>query len=365
MVLFAVVGELGCHSEDTQIFTPNGIKTFDELNAGDFVFGVDEKGIFKKTQILDKFQYDYNGKMYNFKSLRYDFLVTPNHKMIFKKWWRKQYEYTEAQKTNVCGNFLSQFYSEGKRKEMFNIYDYIVGKKNNIKEIPTDDFLKLTAWYISDGNIVGAGKNLFYVQIRKPKHIKEIEELVKSMGFSYGIYEKSKIVIFERDLGSYFYQGCGRYSPNKRIPDEIMELNREHLIHLLKTLFKGDGCYNHTYYTTSEKLMKDFMILCYRLGFQPRLTKRFGRGGIIRGKKIKSERMCYEIHVSFSPRNYFNPYGDKRYGTKNLFTIDYNGKVWCFKTETDNFFTIRNGKIGLSGNSGKTLSLTYLAWKGI
>ena len=84
MVLFGIIGELGCHSEDTQVLTPEGIKNFKDLHVGDKVFAINpETNELVTTTILKTYEYDYEGKMYNFVSKRYDFHITPNPRMLY------------------------------------------------------------------------------------------------------------------------------------------------------------------------------------------------------------------------------------------------------------------------------------------
>jgi hypothetical protein len=172
MVLIAICGEMGCHSEDTLAFTPLGFKKHTDLNVGDEVYGMDKKCNFKRTKILKKFEYDYKGKLLHFFSDNYDFLVTPNHNMLIKLSAKSQWQYIKA------------------------------------------------------------------------------SELVDST---------LKGVIY---FSSYFWNIC-----------------------------------------------------------------------------------------------------EEKFGSKNITSEKYTGKVWCFETELGNFFTTRNGKISVSGNSGKSLSLTYLAYR--
>jgi hypothetical protein len=65
-VLFGVVGEMGCHSEDTQVLTPEGIKDWTEIKIGDKVLGADEKLNLAETTVEEVFKYKYSGQMIRF-----------------------------------------------------------------------------------------------------------------------------------------------------------------------------------------------------------------------------------------------------------------------------------------------------------
>jgi hypothetical protein len=401
MPLFNIIGDLGCHSTDTKVLMPNGeIKDYSEIKVGDEVLSIDKNLNLKNSKVLRIFEYNYSGKMYHFHSRRYDFLVTPNHRIIYKRDWKSEYEYIEAQNITSYGNFPDKFCFKGKNRKKINIYKYIKKtrkittkqhnhfcfesgykmlkykkeiKSEELEPLLTDDFLKLMGWYISEGSIFRCqGKITKYVQIRHKKYFNEIKNLLDKMDLKYSIYENSKFVIFHRDLGRYFEQECGSYSYYKKIPDYILELSKKHLLNLFETMFKGDGsAKSQTYYTVSKKLCETFVILCLKLGFHPLIrSRKRDKGGFIRGRKIKSNRLHYEIRVAFKGSSYFHCYdikkknkdGEYDRNEKYLDIVNYNSKVWCFETELGNFFTTRNGKIAVSGNSGKTLSLAFLCW---
>lgn len=364
MVLMAVVGELGCHSGDTKVFTPDGVKEYTDIKVGDEVYAIDDDNSFIKTKVVDVLEYDYSGEMYHISSQRYDYFVTPNHRMIFKNVWQDEFRYKEAQDLTHKGHFPSRFDWDGITKDKFNIYDHIPKNRTfngeDLEPFDTNDFLELVGWYISEGSLFRCGERpTKYVQIRNNAYKKEITELLDEMGLNYSVYDRGKIVIFHHDLARYL-QRCGTYSKNKRIPQEIKELDNKHLVHLFSSMFKGDSCDNtQVYYTISKRLKDDFAELCFKLGYQPRITFSDNNESVINGRKIRGLNRCYEVHVSFEPKNYFTVYDD---GKDHYQTKQYEGKVWCLTTEAGNFFTYRNGNIQVSGNSGKTLSLTRLAW---
>ncbi|MFQ6056428.1 MAG: LAGLIDADG family homing endonuclease, partial [Methanosarcinales archaeon] len=324
--------------------------------------------------------------MIEINSQRFNFLVTPNHRMIFRGKTDDRFEYIEAKDLKNRNGYLPVTFGwNGKDSDTFNIYNFIPknkevrvrehsykygGKKvlvpehirtcsgEGLEPFNTDNFLKLMGWFLSEGSIFRMkGKSTCYVQIRNSSHKEEIKELLDRMGLNYGFYEGSRFVIFHRDLARYFKKCCGNYCYNKKIPKEVLELSREHLKNLFETIWKGDGSDNQVYYTTSKELADTVLILCLKLGLHANIGSRGrNKGGRIKGRKINSTRKIFCVHVQYEAKGSFNQNQDS-FNEK-----EYDGKVWCFKTKSDNFFTVRNGKVGLSGNSGKTLALTYLAW---
>ncbi|RLG16667.1 hypothetical protein DRN69_00315 [Candidatus Pacearchaeota archaeon] len=114
MPLFAIIGELGCHSEDTRVLTPEGIKDWRELKVGDKVLGVDKTFRIVEATIKRVFTYDYFGPMFHFYSNKYDFLVTPNHRMLFSFGRKTYFNYIDAFSVFSNGNGLLPYYEDGK-----------------------------------------------------------------------------------------------------------------------------------------------------------------------------------------------------------------------------------------------------------
>jgi hypothetical protein len=225
-----------------------------------------------------------------------------------------------------------------------------------------DDILQVIAWYISDGNIVrNRGKPTSF-QIRKSKHKEEIHALLKRMGLKYGFYEESKFIINEPIIAEYLRINCKEHAVNKTIPDDILSLSKNHLSVFFETLMKGDGYKTEKmcrYYTSSFNLIQKFLLLSLRLGYHANYKNRGKRVSKINGRAIRQQHDSYEIGVQRQAKGYYASFGKG----KNIDIQDYEGIVWCFKTDTGNFFTVRNGKISFSGNSGKTLTCTYLLFK--
>jgi hypothetical protein len=342
---------MGCHSEDTQVLTPQGIKDWKEIKIGDKILGADESLNLVETTVEEVFKYKYSGQMIRFHNNNcYDLLVTPNHTMIFKK-KNGDFNYIPAtEMLNSEGQIASSFNWESNENKIS-----LVGYK-------IDDILQVIAWYISDGNIVrNRGKPTSF-QIRKSKHKEEIHTLLKRMGLKYGFYEGSKFIINEPVIAEYLRINCKEHAANKTIPDDILSLSKNHLSIFFETLMKGDGYKTEKmcrYYTSSFNLLQKFLLLSLRLGYHANYKNRGKRVSEIKGRMIRQQHDSYEIGVQRQAKGWYASFGK----SKSIDIQDYEGIVWCFKTDTGNFFTVRNGKISFSGNSGKTLTCTQLGFK--
>jgi len=223
--LVELYGEYACHSEDTMVFAPDGIKKYNDLNIGDAVFGM-KNGYLVETKILNKFEFPFEGQLLHFKSKRYDFLVTRNHKMIYKpkNMKKNKFRYSRADELDKECYILPSIRWQGTKTKYFNLQQFINIEKNldfpqkshpkePLKPLPINDFLRFLGWYISEGSLF-VTKRGTYVQIRNISYIDEITKLLDRLGFDYSVYKKGKIVVFHRDLAEYCKR-CGSKFSNK------------------------------------------------------------------------------------------------------------------------------------------------------
>jgi len=376
MVLFAIVGELGCHSEDTKVLTPSGIKSWNEIKVGDTLYGIDEFGRIRETKVLKVWTYRYKGKMIHFKSKRYDFLVTPNHRMLFASQHDKRFRYVEARdivEKRINGYFPVKFWHIGKNDDIIDLSEFINVRRQEKYKFRIEDFMKLLGFYVSEGYIQKhKGKKVRYPTIANEDRAEIIEDLLNRMGLKYGFYEGRKFMIFNSNLGYFFEKYCYTDSinraPYKKLPEMVFDYSSEKLFPLFEGLMLGDGSLNHVYYTSSERLAFDVARLGLYLGFNPtiKVRDRRGKSHVWNGRIIEVKHPTYEISFSYDPTGWFTSCPDKSWNNHvNYEIVDYDGIVFSFTTDLGNYFTVRNGKISVSGNSGKTLSavaLTFRNW---
>ena len=84
----------GCLSEDTEVLTPDGWRTHDEITDGDDVVAFDPgEETFNVEATNRVFRYDHDGEMVRFTSPHTDQLLTPNHRVLHRKGggWKTSY----------------------------------------------------------------------------------------------------------------------------------------------------------------------------------------------------------------------------------------------------------------------------------
>jgi DNA modification methylase len=84
----------GCVSEDTEILTINGWKKWNELREGEELYSFNIlNGKIEVDMVLEKFVYVVDDELIHLKNDNTDQLITKNHKVVLKKYFRKQKNY--------------------------------------------------------------------------------------------------------------------------------------------------------------------------------------------------------------------------------------------------------------------------------
>lgn len=352
---------MNCFSEDTKIWTTDGLKNISEVNKGDYVYSINPKTLnTEKKKVTKTWKYDYDGEMYRIKSLKYDCLVTPNHNMIVKHRGGKYFRLVEAQ--YLSDEILPKVSSkiEGSKFLTYELHEYLTsedihndsfyypnGKKGMQRYgIPLryyeDDFMRLCGWYISEGSLYRKGENYKVIIHQKKKHNRDIiERLLYGMRI---LYTKTPVSfeIYDKILYKFFIDKIGKYQKDRTIPKKFFTRDHTILQGLYDSMMDGDGYkgivsqgkrrQSQKYTTNSKQLAIDFQRLCIHLGLHTKITK---------------EDNIYRIYIL--QHKYFTMQKDK-----GQITIEKNNSknVYCI-TVKDNHtvLTYRNGKICFTGQS--------------
>ena len=240
-------------------------------------------------------------------------------------------EYIES----VCAQ--SYVHSEPNRKWIPRLYE-------------GDDFLQLTAWYISEGNVYTSKSTYFGDQYRgssttvrlsqqvaatdggEDDHHASIGSLLERMGFDCVVHDRG-YQFTSKLLGYLLYESCGGNSFEKRIPDFVFELDRRQKRLFLDTLIDGDGDWQKNawrFTTASTRLRDDVLRLCLHLGLSASYNRDSG---------------AWRIYCTEGAKNSFRMY---RSGSRGK----AEDGVYCV-TVQDNHTLVagRNGKLQPVGQS--------------
>lgn len=395
--------EKSCLSEDTEILTKEGWKKFDELNDTDVVLTMDmhtkESSYQKPTQIIWQ---DYEGDMYHIKSNMIDYLVTPNHRVLF--------DYRPAilttGKTDPSTEIASDLYDKikGVSKSSRNNYvvpstskwkgveiqpkEFVFGriliggiqeyeKTKKIGAVPNtitmsgDDYCAFMGMYLSEGSTA----HQFRDGKSDTKEIVSIHQKRDSKGWIP--YKEVLDRIFQKEVPFYdnvsprFTVGCKNLAQylvkfgkcaDKYIPDEILNATPKQQKIFWDFYCLGDGTYDirkipsrstrakgvyQRIVTTSKKMADGLQELAQKMGYSARISTRtveywekYKSTTTSTGREIKAKRTQYHISLRTSHYNSFD-----------MEKIYYKGKIGCVSVPNTIIYVRRNGIPGWTGNS--------------
>jgi hypothetical protein len=374
-----------CYSDDTDILTLDGWKNVSELSINDKVASINPENHQLSYEPVDAlYEYDLKDtRMYHVSNKKVDLLVTPNHRMYFKK--RSHYKLKESgfdtyeakDIFNIQGRYKKnvssiKIYDKNRELKYLEIDEYI-GKKSGIVYpkviIDTDVFLKFIGLYLSEGCITKkynkSGGYCVEIAVCADKVRKMMDKEIIPH-FPWKINKgKTKYSICNEQFWDIIYTKVScELSQNKRIPQWIFrKMSMRQCNVLMRALLYGDGCFSGgvtRYYTISIGLRDDVQRLALHCGLSAdwALKQKAGEGEHIwKGKLIKHNFDYWTITIVMKknePEVNRAGRGHKGKKGKNDEWIDnWTGKVYCCSTRFETLYVRRGGKSVFSQNSAQ------------
>jgi very-short-patch-repair endonuclease len=362
-------GEASCHSEDTLTLTDSGFKKYDQITEKDKIACYNPKtNKIEYHHYKNKYVYDYNNKMVHFKNNMMDILVTPNHRMWTRKRDKCNFEFINASDVARRSYFLN-------RVDGFD-GDYIKNITIGSETYSIYDFCQMIGWYISEGTTSeekrkNRTRKITTLNIHQSKngYREEINSLFNTMFKTHYETEKA-ICVYKPDLAKWLKENCGGHSYVKQIPTWIKNLDSSCLQVLLDAYVHGDGSYCNkdkfgkksekhiVIYTSSDQLANDIEEISFKCGYSIirniRTKEQCSKGRFNKnGYEFITKKDQHIIYLSKGRKGkeVILDSRDKRYYKKEIQSIDYSGKVYCFTVPFGLFVTKRNDKITIQGNS--------------
>ncbi len=370
-----------CYDEQTRALTPEGLKTFRELQPGDVVFSLD----LRDAKVIERpvagvYTFEYEGEMLAYggeKRRSIDLMVTPNHRILIER--QGQLEFRRADELPRRPTPLPlpcPWEGSGTPPPVFEFDNTDIGPNaRRFSPMPMDEFLYILGLYIGDGHaqtypvlqpVKGTGRK------RDPQTGRFVAgeaetTLVQYTGYRtwFALPDGSKgrsrlIAILEKNgiewgatpievwvSGRPFYQAmveCGTSAKEKQIPLWVMRYPAKYLAHLLEGLMDSDGDGNGCYYTSSRRLAEQVAELGCKTARNIVLRVRPPRTAVRRDGIPVRSGISYEVRIYGNGRRWLNGAKFRR--------VPYKGIVWCPDVpETHNLLVERNGKFLFCGNT--------------
>lgn len=366
-----------CYVEETEFLTNNGWKYFDKIFDDDMLATVVLPDKCPKhvkpfsieyQKPTEKFDALFNGNLYNLFGYHTDTLVSPNHKMIFRRVERKSEKIKEWEMndiSNLPDTFDVLRYPTPKTK------NYCVEKYFTNISIKQSSFLKLIGWYLSDGCISfknNIPKDIRISQIKGGKLHNSMSKFASKYNTisSLYIYDKppnkfssltiKEVVLSVRDnyIVNKIFNECG-YKETKKIPRWIFGLSKYQMEIVLDAIILGDGTKSRPdnsiiYYSKSKNLANDVQELALLCGFETSLYGPYKQNN--QGYEIE----MYHVHINKTRKQF-----KRCVRSANVISIPtFNKRIVCFSVPNGTLITRHNGHIGIHGNCKHAMHLVRL-----
>lgn len=361
-------GDGNCFTEGTEILTKdNGWVDFKDLTKDMEVATMTKDGhVFEWQKPIEITKQAYEGDVYTFKNRRFDFSVTPNHRLWVKynqsinkphcsdkfpqkahyKYDDKWHDYTAE---DIARGWRKQKWqiptcAEGYKQSDFTQYVDVPmlipknkGMESRMHHIGRLDVLtlaELVAWYVTEGYACDKHVTISqYNSVNSDNHA-QIVRLGALIGVTPYITDKS-ITFNSKELADYLVSICGSGSRNKSIPSFLKNNSKEVLRVIFDTMIKGDGWVasakneQYGYRSISKQLLSDMGEIAIKLGYSVTFNK-------------DSVSIC---SIQKYPSMVKRP--EQEY---------YKGMIYCCSVPNELIYVRRNGKCFFSHNS---YSLSY------
>jgi hypothetical protein len=357
------IGADACYDAKTKVMTLNGFVPVTKLKEGMSVWSVNPfTRCLEEAKIVKMHKYVYKGKMIRARTLYTDILVTPNHNIPnFSRDGKRFLGFIKASDLPKRWQTVTtvKISWKGKNREIFTLPK--IKKTNNYQKeyaFKMEDWLEFLGWYISEGCLHDSNYSIRLFQRNKEKSEK-IKNLLLRMGLHITRI-KDGWEFGSKQIYEYLKKNVGKYKHEKRIPREFLELDKKYLLCLFNSLIDGDGWRRKTKsgkercaYSTSSKILVDNVIeLAIKLGRFCTLAFE-GKGRMSKGgfsdRKVNPNYPVYIIQIGCE-----NGHDTRSIYKRNVKEVNKNCLVACPELDRNHILIImRNGKITLSGNSGK------------
>jgi hypothetical protein len=312
-----------CYSSDTLILTDSGWKLFSSLVKEDKVAQVLDDGTYEfvyPTKYINEY---YEGDMYNFydEKGKLDILVTPNHRMIYKK--NNEIKIQEA--------------------ETFTAYH----KKNMIRSAKAksngkvlSDKERLMIAFQADGSYVTDSIKSIRFSFSKDRKIKRLTDIIQRLGLPYQVYNlKDKRVEIHIKVDASEYKKDFSWVNINNLDgnwcsDFIEELSYWDATRRTNSRFKFD--------TTNVNVIKVVELIALSAGY----------GCLISLAQDNRKEIFSAVYTAHILKNNF--LGGQSIKRKK---VQYSGTIHCVSVPTGKLIVKRNKGSLVCGNSGDPVKI--------
>lgn len=314
-----------CLTGDHEVLTPNGWVRLDEWQGGEIAcWNVDETVDFMEAKAL---AFPYEGEMCAIESKRVSQISTPDHRMACAWGTKREWRVKTAEEC-ALGKVRIPYY--GRRKLPWFC----------VEEIP----LRVAVMTQADGHFSSRGRVTFH--FKKERKVARCQMLLSAAGirFSRNTYETGTVfTVYPSDIPEWL-----RAFEEKVFSPALFDADPDVFFDELSFWDGSVSTKNSFQYSTAVRANADFVqAFAHMSGRAAILLERPGR------KEGWSTIYTLNIWENGSNRSVVMPEAHSKQAFK--------GTVYCAETKTDFFMVRRNGRVWVTGNSGRGMQLQNLA----
>lgn len=314
-----------CLTGDHEVLTPNGWVRLDEWQGGEIAcWNVDETVDFMEAKAL---AFPYEGEMCAIESKRVSQISTPDHRMACAWGTKREWRVKTAEEC-ALGKVRIPYY--GRRKLPWFC----------VEEIP----LRVAVMTQADGHFSGRGRVTFH--FKKERKVARCQMLLSAAGirFSRNTYETGTVfTVYPSDIPEWL-----RAFEEKVFSPALFDADPDVFFDELSFWDGSVSTKNSFQYSTAVRANADFVqAFAHMSGRAAILLERPGR------KEGWSTIYTLNIWENGSNRSVVMPEAHSKQAFK--------GTVYCAETKTGFFMVRRNGRVWVTGNSGRGMQLQNLA----
>jgi ribonucleoside-triphosphate reductase len=324
-----------CLSEDTEILTVQGWKSYNDVKKGDEIYTFNiETGNIEKKRVEYVFVREYEGYMYNLRNRNQNQLISPGHRVVR--------EISDAEKYK-----LESIERAIEFKSPISIP--VKGENTNPDIDIPDEQLKLLAWILSESSIEKDASHrvsIYQSETAHPKNYEEIINLLSASEFEYTTklqtgLETCTYIGLLPNSSKVVHKWLG--SKSKKMPSFLFNLSKRQARLFLETYIKGDGWDGRGRYritVTDEEILKGLEAIAVLAGYNFNVRERK-----VEGISKKSQHILTLTEI-------------KHDYIQKIDIIEYKGVIWSVHTENETVIAKRDGQVFITGNTPFT-NLTF------
>lgn len=316
-----------CVSQDTEILTPDGWKSYKDIEEGVVIktFNLNTQKIEDQT-VTSVFKGHHKGVMYNLQNRIQDQLISPKHRVVRRV-------------------FNSQKYILEPIEDILKLKSPVIipiASNSNVSDYNiSDEQIKLITWILTEGTLEKDGSfrrlSIYQSKIKNKEKYNEIVKLLKHFQLEFSETKRKGLGSDVARLrlnakSSKIILKWFNDEDIKKIPDIIFSLSQRQSRLFLDTYIKGDGFETNKIACTDKEIIDNLQIIAVNAGYGTTVLKR---------EPTIGSKPVYVLRLIRHKDTYIT----------KIKKVKYDGVIWCPHTVNETIIARRNGKVFITGNT--------------